>query len=221
MQSLATILQAFFRGASARENLAVQSNSAILIQRSWRCFHFKARYAARINGIVRIQSSIRRWSVRYQLAYQREAATLIQSMWRGYLSYRSHQDALYLVTAIQSIYRGLRVRRELQFCTACATVIQATWRRYWAELQYQVDLVDIILVQSAIRQRMAVMECRRRQDALLVLQCFVRMSTARKLITRLRDDDIERKRRHAASIQIQVRAIKNDTIDEFLSRVQI
>lgn len=213
IQHSATVLQAFFRGVRVREIVSIRTSSAVLLQRAWRCVVNRARYAAEMQSIVLVQAMVRSWSVRLQLASQESAAIIIQSKWRSYSACSSYQRKLDLTVAIQSIYRGLQVRRELQFLGACASAMQATWRRYWAELQYQVDLVDIILVQSAIRRRKAVVERKRRETAVLVMQCFVRMSIARKTVQRLRDDDVEHKQQQDASICIQVKTMTDVTID--------
>ncbi len=201
----AITLQAMFRGAIVRKSVAIQTRYALLIQKAWRRYCALVRYATEVESVVRIQAAIRSWLVRADIGAKGLAAVTIQSKWRCYTASSSYQKIAKLAIAFQRLRRGLQVRRELQFLGACASAIQATWRRYYAEVQYQVDLIDIILFQSICRRRMAVVEYKKQNAALILIQSLARVCLAQERCSYLREEKMERKRQQAASICLQVR----------------
>ncbi|TGZ70841.1 hypothetical protein CRM22_002974 [Opisthorchis felineus] len=135
----AVLIQSYWRGLLARQQLAQQRSAAVYIQAWWRGQLAKQKWFAIRLWVIDLQRTSRRYLVRTQLSrlvFEAEqanrAAVRIQSCWRGFLERRQISKERSAAVRIQAWWRGQLVRRKWRETCQTVGIVQAYVRGFLA-----------------------------------------------------------------------------------------
>ena len=124
----AAVIQAAWRGARVRMDLARRRSAAAHIQAAWRGARARLALARRRSATAHIQAAWRGARARLALARRRSAVAHIQAAWRGALARLALARRRAAAQRLQAAWRGARARLDLARRCAAAACIQAAWR---------------------------------------------------------------------------------------------
>jgi len=185
LESHATLIQAYVRRHQAKKRFAYLQkliSSILAIQRFWKLRNFK----------MSLTRSIQR----------KKAAIKVQTAWRRYSCEDTYARSMFLIIKLQARTRRFLARLGTRRWNDSATNIQRIWRGFNCQILYQVDRIDVIMTQSIVRRFIAVKKFQRSLSALIVLQCFMRRVTAKKVFNNLVITTITAQMRGATATQL-------------------
>jgi abnormal spindle-like microcephaly-associated protein len=211
--------------------------AAMRIQLAWRRFvaltllrRLQTNRTRNCAAIV-IQAVARRHQAKWQLVHlqwhveRKRAATVMQALWRGIRAREVLTQMWMASILIQSVVRRVAPMRRLLAVRRAVRQIQSHWRRFLAVSSFQSTLVHVCRSQSIVRRYLANAECRKRRQAVLLLQCGVRLFLLQKQVDKVfRLAQAKRTAELAASIRVQSLFrgwVVRTEIDNLVTRVKI
>merc|ERR1719282_623802 len=115
--------------------LSKREESALIIQKCWRGFLAKEKYAKDYQSVILIQSLIRRYQAQQKLSQmkvEQKAAIKIQASFRGYVQRQEYKMIYKHIVTLQSMARMKIQQKKYQSILSkreeSALIIQKCWR---------------------------------------------------------------------------------------------
>jgi abnormal spindle-like microcephaly-associated protein len=155
---------------------------ARLIQSTWRMFYHRARLVRATESIILCQNTVRRKLAFLELARRRRTAgaELIQSTWRMFYHRTRLVRKQHACRRIQASIRSWFSRGSYSTTRRSVCVIQSAWRRNMALKRFKQHVDRIIVLQKCVRRFSAHLQACQRREAVLIFQCALRCTIARR-----------------------------------------
>jgi hypothetical protein len=153
-QQCALLVQAWYRGCTARRDASKRTMAIRSIQAMYRSYSARFAYQVTIVDIIITQGVVRQFLARKvlqqkQLDRMSRAACKIQATWRGFQGYTDYIFALVDILVLQRSMRKWLAKKKVEAMRRhrAAIKIQSQWRRQTALIGMLYDLVHIIIAQ--------------------------------------------------------------------------
>ncbi|KAM4642165.1 abnormal spindle-like microcephaly-associated protein [Discoglossus pictus] len=187
------LLQAAFRGMTARQQVRRMHQAAVIIQRNFKCFIESKRYLElRMTAVClqrRYRNSVVSKCQRQEYLSLRKAAICIQAAYKGFQEREKMKREQRAATRLQAVYRMHRVRVQYKAIRQAATLIQRWYRGYRIAKYEQERYLEMrkaaIVIQASYRGSKSRKVVRAMHNAATVIQSCFRMYKESKYYKKL------------------------------------
>ncbi|KAK5616335.1 hypothetical protein CRENBAI_014028 [Crenichthys baileyi] len=176
-----------------RKNFLQRRRSAVVLQAAFRGAYVRKQIAEMHKAATVIQASFRGHKQNRAFQRQRWAASVLQQRFRAHrqklLQVKHYQELQKAAVTLQAAYRGMKSRQFVNQWHQAATVIQRAYRAHCGRRTYLTLKSNVLIIQRRYRATVAAkMQTQRYQTirtAAVLLQAVYRGHKARKEISRL------------------------------------
>uniref|UniRef100_UPI00398F6964 abnormal spindle-like microcephaly-associated protein n=1 Tax=Pristiophorus japonicus TaxID=55135 RepID=UPI00398F6964 len=208
IRAAAIILQAVFRGLSAREKLKMQRKAAVIVQTAFR--RFRAQYQFRVlkDAVVTVQCRFRAKLLgrkeRQVYLTMCQSATTLQAAYKGMVARKEFRRKRQACITIQSYFRMHKTCAKFQTMRRATLIIQDRFRaqvqRNYQHQKYQNMRTAAVVLQAAFRAMKTRKELKEIHKAATIIQAAAKSFLAKQQYTSLKAASILLQRRFRALV---------------------